>query len=198
MYPLQYGHLLPPERVEIRVFHSLPQSLHFHHALRLAKTVTWVGSVGQFLSDHSAAISGRSVARSLKPANTLLWEQYGQPVLFIVLLLTTASHSWPFLHLHITFLWEPIETSVGFILFFFDHCFASNGSNVAKSLIPAITLAPEHIGHFSPLERALTLVCHSCPQVPFHHTFLFEPKVISSGVSGKFFSDCYEAFYLIP
>ena len=40
MYPLQYGHLLPPERVEIRVFHSLPQSLHFHHALRLAKTVT--------------------------------------------------------------------------------------------------------------------------------------------------------------
>ena len=62
-------------------------------------------------------------------------------------------------------------------------------SNVAKSLIPAITLAPEHIGHFSPLERALTLVCHSCPQVPFHHTFLFEPKVISSGVSGKFFSD---------
>ena len=46
MYPLQYGHLLPPERVEIRVFHSLPQSLHFHHALRLAKTVTWVGSNG--------------------------------------------------------------------------------------------------------------------------------------------------------
>ena len=56
---------------------------------------------------------------------------------------------------------EPIETSVGFILFFFDHCFTSNGSNVAKSLIPAITLAPEHIGHFSPLERALTLACHS-------------------------------------
>ena len=48
-----------------------------------------------------------------------------------------------------------------FILFFFDHCFTSNGSNVAKSLIPAITLAPEHIGHFSPLERALTLACHS-------------------------------------
>ena len=23
----------------------------------------------------------------------------------------------------------------------------------------------------------------------FHHTFLFEPKVMSSGVSGKFFSD---------
>ena len=34
-------------------------------------------------------------------------------------------------------------------------------SNVAKSLIPAITLAPEHIGHFSPPERALTLACHS-------------------------------------
>ena len=74
-------------------------------------------------------------------------------------------------------------------LFFFDHCFASSGSNVAKSLIPAITLAPEHIGHFSPLERALTLVCHSCPQAPLHHTFLFEPKVMPSGVSGKFFSD---------
>ncbi len=51
------------------------------------------------------------------------------------------------------------------------------------------TLAPEHIGHFSPFERALTLVSHSCPQAPFHHTLLFEPKVILSGVSGKFFSD---------
>lgn len=105
----------------------------------------------------------------LYPANTLLWEQYGQPVLFIVLLLTAASHSWPFLHLHITFLWEPIETSIDFILFFFDHCFTNSGSNVAKSLIPAITLAPEHIGHFSPLERALTLACHSWPQAPLHH-----------------------------
>ena len=27
------------------------------------------------------------------------------------------------------------------------------------------------------------------PLSSFHHTFLFEPKVISSGVSGKFFSD---------
>ena len=107
---------------------------------------------------------------------------------FIVLLLTTASHSCPFSHLQITFLWEPIETSVGFILFFFDHCFTSNGSNVAKSLIPTITLVPD-IGHFSPLERALTLVCYSWTQVPFHHTSLFEPKVISSGISGKFFSD---------
>ena len=35
-----------------------------------------------------------------------------------------------------------------FYLILFDHCFTSNGSNVAKSLIPAITLAPEHIGHF--------------------------------------------------
>ena len=35
---VSYTHL--PERVEIRVFHSLPQSLHFHQALRLAKTVT--------------------------------------------------------------------------------------------------------------------------------------------------------------
>ncbi len=29
----------------------------------------------------------------------------------------------------------------------------------------------------------------SCPQAPFHHTLLFEPKVILSGVSGKFLSD---------
>lgn len=62
-------------------------------------------------------------------------------------------------------------------------------SKIDKSLIPSITLAPEHIGHFSPFERALTLVSHSCPQAPFHHTLLFEPKVILSGVSGKFFSD---------
>ena len=44
LYPLQYGHLLPPERVEMSVYHSFPQSLHFHQALRLAKTVTCVGS----------------------------------------------------------------------------------------------------------------------------------------------------------
>ena len=59
---------------------------------------------------------------------------------------------------------EPLDelfSNLHQIFIFFDHCFTSNGSNVAKSLIPAITLAPEHIGHFSPLERALTLVCHS-------------------------------------
>ena len=49
-------------------------------------------------------ISGRSVARSLNPANTLLCKQYGHPVLFIVLLLTAVSHSCPFSHLQITFL----------------------------------------------------------------------------------------------
>ena len=58
IYPLQYGHLLPSDRVEMRVSHSLPHSLHFHQALRLAKTVTCVGSRGAFLADHSAASSG--------------------------------------------------------------------------------------------------------------------------------------------
>lgn len=58
IYPLQYGHLLPSERVVMSVSHSLPHSLHFHQALRLAKTVTCVGSRGAFLADHSAASSG--------------------------------------------------------------------------------------------------------------------------------------------
>ena len=104
VYPLQYGHLLPPERVEIRVYHSFPQSLHFHQALLFAKAVTIVGSNGRFLSDHSAAISGYCEARSLNPARTLLCEQYGQPVPFTVLLLTLASHSCPCLHFQIIFL----------------------------------------------------------------------------------------------
>ena len=65
IYPLQYGHLLPSDRVEMRVSHSLPHSLHFHQALRLAKTVTCVGSRGAFLADHSAASSGFWEARSL-------------------------------------------------------------------------------------------------------------------------------------
>ena len=78
VYPLQYGHLLPPARVEIRVYHSFPQSLHFHQALLFAKAVTIVGSNGRFLSDHSAAISGYCEARSLNPARTLLCEQYGR------------------------------------------------------------------------------------------------------------------------
>ena len=104
VYPLQYGHLLPPARVEIRVYHSFPQSLHFHQALLFAKAVTIVGSNGRFLSDHSAAISGYCEARSLNPARTLLCEQYGQPVPFIVLLLTLASHSCPCLHFQIIFL----------------------------------------------------------------------------------------------
>ena len=136
------------------------ESLHFHQALLFANAITSLGFFS-FLSDHSSATSGKSVARSLNPASTLLWEQYGQPVLFMVLLLTVAIHSCPNLHFHITFLCEPIDTSVGLISFFSDHSEANSGFNVLKSLIPSITLAPEHIGHFSPLERALTLVCHS-------------------------------------
>ena len=98
-------------------------------------------------------------------------------------------HSCPNLHFHITFLCEPIDTSVGLISFSSDHSEANSGFNVFKSLIPSFTLAPEHMWHFSPLERAFILVSHSWPQAPFHHTLLFEPKVMLSGVSGKFFSD---------
>jgi hypothetical protein len=55
--PLQYGHLLPADLVEMSVFHSWP-SLQRHHTLRLAKGVTIVGSNGRFFSDHSPANSG--------------------------------------------------------------------------------------------------------------------------------------------
>ena len=117
------------------------------------------------------------------------WEHYGQTVPFIVLLFTNASHSCPCLHFQITFLCDPRDTCVGFSLFFFDHWRANSGFKVARSLIPSTTLAPEQIGHFSPAERLLTLVCHSCPQSAFHHTILLEPYVILSGVSGRFLSD---------
>ena len=56
---------------------------------------------------------------------------------------TDASHSCPCLHFHITFLWEPRDTCVGFNLFFFDHWRANSGFKVARSLIPSTTLAPE-------------------------------------------------------
>ena len=128
--------------------------------LLFANAITSVGFFS-FLSDHSSATSGNRVARSLNPASTLLWEQYGQPVLLMLLLFTVAIHSCSNLHFHITFLCEPIDTSVGLILFFSDHSEANSGFNVLKSLMPVTTLAPEHIGHFSPLERAFTLVSHS-------------------------------------
>ena len=61
--------------------------------------------------------------------------------------------------------------------------------SVARSLIPGITLAPEQIGQPSPAERLFGLACHSWPHAAVHHTFLFDPYVICSGVSGRFFSD---------
>ena len=74
------------------------------------------------------------------------------------------------------------------ILFFFDHCFTNNVSNAAKSLIPAITLAPEHIGHFSPLERALTLVFEwsekNLPLTPDDITFGSNKKIWWKGTCG--------------
>ena len=76
----------------------------------------------------------------------------------MVLLFTVAIHSCPNLHFHITFLCEPIDTSVGLISFSSDHSEANSGFNVLKSLMPATILAPEHIGHFSPLERAFTFL----------------------------------------
>ena len=40
---------------------------------------------------------------------------------------------------------------------------------------PAIIRALEQMGHFSPQDLAFALVCHSCPQEPFHQYSLFEP-----------------------
>lgn len=86
------------------------------------------------------------------------------------------------------FLCNLRDACLGFGLFYFDHWRASSGSKVARSLIPLTTLAPEHIGHFSPAKPLLTPVCHSCPQLAFHHTFLLEPYVILSSVSSRFLS----------
>ena len=98
----------------------------------------------------------------------MLWEQYGHPVP-LTLLRTEAVHSCPQLPRQMTFLCVPGPTIVGCNgKFFSDHSFARSGSKVLRSLSPAIIRALEQMGHFSPLDLAFALVCHSCPQEPFH------------------------------
>ena len=60
------------------------------------KVVWWKGSCGHEWQT--------TVARSLNPTSTLLWEQYGQPEPLILLLLTDAVHSCPSRHFQMTFL----------------------------------------------------------------------------------------------
>ena len=114
------------------------------------------------------------------------WEHYGQTVPFIVLLFTRCLPLMSMFTFSDHFLCNLRDACLGFGLFYFDHWRASSGSKVARSLIPLTTLAPEHIGHFSPAKPLLTPVCHSCPQLAFHHTFLLEPYVILSSVSSRF------------
>lgn len=46
---------------------------------------------------------------------------------------------------------------------------------LGDQLIPGTIRTPAQIGQRSPAERAFTLVCHSCPHDPFHHTSFLEP-----------------------
>ena len=77
--------------------------------------------------------------------------------------LITDFHSLPhLLHLHQTFFLDFAFISSGFNgKFFSDHSEAILGCVVCKSLNPFRNIYPLQYGHFSPLERALTLVCHS-------------------------------------
>ena len=117
---LQYGQPLPLDLSATLLFHSWPFS-HCHHIFLLDPSVTSSGvSLPFFVGCHSLANWGFLVAKDVSLA-TRLPEQYGQPLPFD-LLQTTASHSWPLLHCHHTFLLDPSVTSSGVILPFFVGC----------------------------------------------------------------------------
>lgn len=63
------------------------------------------------------------------------------------------------------------------------------GFQGCKSFIPSITLAPEQIGHLSPVERLFGLACHSCPQEPLSTILIYLSRRLSYPVKGRFRSD---------
>ena len=98
-------------------------------------------------SQPSASLDnfGSVVAKSLKPTNTFLPAQYGQPDFIFVLWATVASQTCSREHLHESFLDELAVTLDG------SHPFASEaseGSLLSKSLKPLSTVLPQQIGQF--------------------------------------------------
>ena len=102
----------------------------------------------------------------------------------------SVFHSWPFLHLHHTFLFAKGATWEGSNgRFLSDHSSASSGNIVFRSLKPGRIILWEQYGHPAPLTLLLTEASHSCPHLPFQKTFLCVPGPIIVGSKGLFFVD---------
>ena len=89
------------------------------------------------------AISGLVVSKSLKPANTLVFEQYGQPDFILVLLEIVAFQVCPRLHFHLKLLLLFAKIVVGSQP---SASAARSGLVVARSLNPTRSLLFEQIG----------------------------------------------------
>ena len=129
---------LVPVRCSGEIFQEWP-SEHFHRYLLLLPAPTNLGSH----PSASFAISGKQVARSLKPGRTWRFEQIGQPLFLCVRASGETTHVCPIEHSHNFFLSLPAITSRG------SHPAASEailGWVVAKSLNPARTFLFEQTG----------------------------------------------------
>src|SRR5699024_5314161 len=101
------------------------------------------GGVSFFVGCHSAATSGKRVARSLNPGRTRLLAQYGQVVLFLTRLPTIACHSCPHsVPIHQAFLSELGFTSRAVQGFLGLHSSARSGLTSATD----VTSPPPFVG----------------------------------------------------
>ena len=103
----QTGQPQPFTLVFTSACHSWPFSQR-HHTFRWLPGSTSLGVSAPFLVGcHWAASSGHSVAKSVSPGHAMTPLQKGQPVWLLVLLVTSACHSWPFPQRHHTFFLLP-------------------------------------------------------------------------------------------
>ena len=112
----------------------------------------------------------------------------------LVLLWTTALHSWPLKHNHQIYLPEPLVTSSGFKLSFFVGChsFAIWGNKNFK-LFSLLTFFPEQYGQlvFFPAVLCVIDTFHSWPLEHNHQIYFLEPFVTSSGFRFPFLFGCH-------
>ena len=137
------GQVLPFTLLSITAWYSAPHTLQCHQTFSLDFDHTSVGFF-VFLSDHSDASSGYSVAKSFIPCTSLSPAHTGQPCPSVLSAILDL-HVWPQRrHFHVISLSAFLETISGINgILLASHSSTSSGWRVAKSLTPFRTLFPE-------------------------------------------------------
>lgn len=123
------------------VFQTCPSG-HFHHTSLWLPGVTISGVRVPFsVSSHWAAISGCSIARSLKPAKTRRPAQYGQPEFSTTLAAMTACHSWQRMRMSILVL--CLNASVNYLAY--CETIMDKPAHLTRLIVFYITKVVQHL-----------------------------------------------------